>query len=346
MPDALATGWDLGGAHLKVAQARPGGGLVTALQIPCRLWLGAEELTRALQDARERLQPSRRHAVTMTGELADLFANRAEGVARLSEVMALAFADADLRIYAGDLGFVAAAAAAGHWRAVASANWHASARLVAMRRQSALFIDVGSTTTDIVPVRDGDIDASGYTDDERLVSEELVYSGATRTPVMAIADDVPFRGQRQRLMAEHFATTADVHRLTGELPADADQLPAADGRGKTAEDSARRLARMLGRDLDSAPMTAWRRLAAHLAERQRQSLHAAIDRVLSRGHLAEATPVVGAGIGRFLIRALAERTGRLYGDFAELIDADPQTKEWASRCAPAAATAILAVDGW
>jgi probable H4MPT-linked C1 transfer pathway protein len=255
--------------------------------------------------------------------------------------MTKAFPEDDIRFYAGDGGFVVAA---DDWQAIASANWHASARFVAARCGSALFMDVGSTTTDIVPICGGRIDAVGYTDDERLASEELVYTGATRTPVMVVADSVPFGGGRQRLMAEFFSTMADVHRLTGELPEDADQLPAADGRGKSAEDSARRLARMLGRDLQSASPADWRRLAIHLAERQSQTLHAAVDRVLSRGGLDDSAPLVGAGIGRFLARALAERLCRPYVDFADLVQGEASTREWAARCAPAAAVAILAAD--
>jgi probable H4MPT-linked C1 transfer pathway protein len=343
MPPELTTGWDLGGAHLKAVQAGAGGRLVKALQIPCRLWLGLDELTRALTEARAKLRPSRRHGVTMTGELVDLFADRAEGVARLSQTIAAAFPSDDIRFYAAGRGFVAAC---DDWRAVASANWHAAAQFVASRCPSALFLDIGSTTTDIVPVSAGHVDAVGHADDERMAAEELVYAGITRTPVMAVADTVAFAGQRQRLMAEHFATMADVHRLTGELPEDADQLPTADGRGKTLDDSARRLARMLGRDLDSASPEDWRRLAFHLAERQRQVLHAAIDRVLSRGCLADDAPVVGAGIGRFLARQLAERLRRPYVDFADLIEGDAPTREWAARCAPAAAIVMLAADGW
>ena len=344
MADDVVTGWDLGGAHLKAAQVARGGRLVAALQLPCRLWLGMDELTRSLGEARRQLQSSGRHGVTMTGELADLFVDRAEGVVRLTQTMAETLVGADLRVYAGRQGFVASPGE--YWQAVASANWHASARFVAMRCPQALFIDVGSTTADIVPIRSGQVAAVGYTDDERLASEELVYTGATRTPVMAVAASVPFGGQRQRLMAEHFATMADVHRLTGELPDDADQLPTADGRGKSVEESARRLARMLGRDLQSAVLADWRRLAAHLAERQLQSLHAAIDRVLSRGGLGDDAPIVGAGVGRFLLRPLAERLRRPYVDFASLVEGEPATREWAARCAPAAAVAILAADGW
>ncbi len=343
MPPELATGWDLGGAHLKAAQTAPGGHLVTVLQVPCRLWLGMDEFARSLSEARRHLRPARRHGVTMTGELADLFADRAEGVTRLSQAMTAAFPGDDVRFYAGDRGFVTAV---DDWRAIASANWHASVRFVAGRFRSALFVDVGSTTTDIVPVDGGQIDAIGYADDERLISEELVYTGVTRTPVMAVADTVPFVGQRQRVMAESFATMADVHRLTGALPEDADQLPAADGRGKTLEDSARRLARMLGRDFQSATMEEWRRLATHLAERQQQILRSAIDRTLSRGLLGGDAPIVGAGVGRFLAFELAQRLRRPYVDFADLVEGEPAAREWAARCAPAAAVAILAADSW
>jgi len=342
MTDEPVTGWDLGGAHLKVAQAEAGGRLVAALQLPCTLWLGLEHLDRALAEAGRRLRPTRRHAVTMTGELTDLFAGRAEGVRRLVEAVARAFPDAELGIYAGEAGFLTPAEAVARPRLVASANWHAAARFAAARLGAALFVDVGSTTTDIVPVAGGRVRALGTSDDERLAAEELVYSGATRTPVMALADGVPFAGRRQRLMAELFATAADVHRLTGALPNDADQLPTADGRGKTAEDSARRLARMLGCDLEDAGMAAWRGLARHLAERQRRLLQDAMERVLSHGLLAGTAPIVGAGIGRFLLPELARRLHRPYADFADLVAGDPEVREWAARCAPAAAVAALA----
>ena len=103
---------------------------------------------------------------------------------------------------------------------------------------------------------------------------------------------------------------------------------------------------MLGRDLPSASPEDWRRLAVHLAERQRQMLHAAVDRISSRGGVDDAAPLVGAGIGRFLIRELARRLGRPYADFADLVEGEPPTREWAARCAPAAAVAILAAGSW
>lgn len=340
--DELATGWDLGGAHLKVAQSDSAGRLGAVLQLPCTLWRGLEHLTQAIGEARSRLTPTRRHGVTMTGELVDLFASRSEGVESLARTIREAFPEADLHFYAGPAGFIAPADAAAHARDIASANWHASARYVAGRCRSGLLLDVGSTTTDIVPFADGRVNTIGFADSERMTAEELVYTGVTRTPVMAIAEAVPFAGERQRLMAEYFANSADIHRLTGMLPEGVDQHDTADGRGKTAEDSARRLARMLGRDFVPEDLPAWRRLAAHLAERQLQAILAAAERVLSRGIIPDDAPVVGAGIGRYLGRGLAERLGRPYSDFATLVSGSSEMREWAARCAPAAAVAALA----
>jgi probable H4MPT-linked C1 transfer pathway protein len=342
MAETAAIGWDLGGAHLKAVVADAGGRIAGAWQVPCTLWRGMENLTAAIDQIRPQCQGLMRHGLTMTGELVDLFESRADGVGRLATAAASSLDSADLRIYGGRDGFHAPSEAIRHWRAIASANWHASAAFAASQSNQGLLVDIGSTTSDLVVFRDGRVEFTGYSDEERLTSEELVYTGVTRTPVMAIADRVPFAGATQLVMAEHFANMADIHRLTGELPADADQQTTADGRGKTLGDSARRLARMLGRDADPADLAPWRQLAWHLSERQSDKLLAAANRVLSKSLLAEDAPILGAGVGRFLARRLAERLRRPYVDFSALVSGEVQAREWAARCAPAAAIAILA----
>ena len=341
MDDRIATGWDLGGAHIKVAQMDAAGVCIGPSRIPCTLWRGLEHLERALTVLDGELLPSERHGVTMTGELVDLFADRSEGVGRLIDSMLAHYPGRQLRFYGGEAGFLAPAQAKAQPQRVASANWHATGRYLAERGETGLLVDIGSTTTDILPIAGGAVHCEGFSDETRMVVEELVYTGVTRTPVMALASDVPFAGQRQRLMAEYFATAADVHRLTGELPQDADQHDTADGRGKSAEESATRLARMLGRDLAGAEMAAWRQLARYLAERQRRLVQDAMDRVASRGLLAAAAPVIGAGVGRFLLLEIARRLQRPYRDFADLMQGDDATREWAARAAPAVAVAGL-----
>jgi probable H4MPT-linked C1 transfer pathway protein len=339
-PDSVI-GWDLGGAHLKAARLGWGGRVERVMQLPCALWRGVGELDRALDSAQAALGPAPGHAVTMTGEMVDLFATRAEGVAHLVGTMRNRLGDHGLRFYAGAAGFVAAGEVGGERLRLASANWRASAELVAARVTQALLVDIGSTTTDLVPVRAGQVRARGTDDAGRLVSGELVYTGVVRTPVMALAREVPFAGQSVPLMAELFATAADVHRLCGRLPPGADLHPAADGGEKTEAGSARRLARMIGRDAGTLPLEAWRSLARWLAQAQLRRIEDACALLISREGLAAHAPVVAAGVGRFLAAALAARLERPVVDFAALLPDPGPEPDLVSACAPAVAVAWL-----
>lgn len=342
MGSDAVVGWDLGGAHLKAARVGASGAVEQVLQLPCPLWQGLGQLEAALDRALPALGDASVHAVTMTGEMVDLFADRPEGVARLLGVLRERLPDAAMRIYAGAAGFLDLEQAAAEAGRIASANWLATATLVAARVPAALLVDIGSTTTDLVPVLAGRVCARGWDDPGRLVAGELVYTGVVRTPVMAIAERMPFAGEWVPVMAEHFATTADVHRLTGRLPPDADQHPAADGGPKTESGSARRLARMIGRDSGVAPLAAWRGLAAWLAEVQLRRIEDACRRVLSRAGLPEGAPLVAAGVGRFLAPELAGRLGRPVVEFASLLPAGRAGSARVSDCAPAVAVAWLA----
>ncbi len=342
MPAEVVLGWDIGGAHLKVAAVDRQGKVVQVVQLPCPLWLGLQHLDRAIATALTDMPSAGLHAVTMTGELTDFFRNRAQGVKSIIARFAKQAPVDRTYIYAGPAGFLTPQNATQKTGAVASANWAASAELLASLLPDALFVDVGSTTTDLVPIRGGVLRIRGFTDADRLACEELVYTGVARTPIMAIADRIPFDGQWIPAMAEVFATTADVYRLTGELPEGADQLPAADNAGKTVRDSARRLARMIGRDIESAPLSQWKQCARQLADLQLWQIRQACERVLSRTVAVDRSPVVGAGTGRFVARKLAAHLGRRYRDFGSLIDAVPEAASWASNCAPAVAVALLA----
>ena len=341
MPADVVLGWDIGGAHLKVAAVDRKGRVVQVVQLPCQLWLGLEHLDHAISVALADMPKASLHAVTMTGELTDFFRNRAQGVTSIIARFTKQARVDRTYIYAGPAGFLTPKNATRRTDAVASANWAASAQLVASRVPDALFVDIGSTTTDLVPIRGGVLSIRGFSDADRLACEELVYTGVVRTPIMALAERIPFDGQWIPAMAEYFATTADVYRLTGELPVGADQLPAADHGGKTVRDSARRLARMVGRDLESAPLAQWKRCARDLAELQLGQIQRACERLFSWADIGDGSPMVGAGTGRFVARKLAKRLGMRYREFDSLIETTPNAASRASGCAPAVAVALL-----
>ena len=337
----IVVGWDVGGVHLKAARAE-NGRIVRAVQLASPLRGGLERLRQAFGEAKTLVGRADHHVITMTGELADTFASRAEGVERLAALAAGELIDAPVLVYAGPAGLVRPPEARRHAAEIASANWHVCAGLVAQKCASALFVDLGSTTTDVVPLADGKVAARGYTDAQRLAAGELVYTGLVRGFVMATAARAPVAGSWTTLINENFATMADVHRILGTLPDGADLMATADGRDKTVAASHARLARMVGADaadLDDAAMLG---LARWLAEAQLRAIVDAAMLVVSGAVLPADAPVVGAGIGTAIVAEAARRLHRPYVPFDGLIDAAPEARAAAAQCAPAAALALVA----
>ncbi|MBD9363284.1 hydantoinase/oxoprolinase family protein [Methylomonas fluvii] len=338
-------GWDIGGAHVKLALLDASGQIVAVAQQACPLWKGVDYLHRTLTDLAGQFDSQQyRHAVTMTGELVDCFTSREQGVNAIVRAVCEQFNAEQVSVFAGLRGFLPAA----HFQPadcmdIASANWLASLLWVAKRLPNALFVDIGSTTTDILLIENHQLKVQGFTDYQRLVSGELVYTGIVRTAVMAIAQDAEFNGQPMGLMAEHFATMADVYRLTGELNEAHDQCDTADGAEKSVLASARRLSRLTGYEFSDSDHALWLAFAGQLKTKQTQKISQACLKQLQRAATRSAITLVGAGVGRFLVRDIAADLGVEYLDFTDLLPSTAKTHVIdAADCAPAAAVAYLA----
>jgi probable H4MPT-linked C1 transfer pathway protein len=336
-------GWDIGGAHLKMAAVADNGKVLAVEQLATPLWQGLVYLENSLSDVKKILTTGKLvHAITTTGELADIFQNRADGVNALLDSFAKIYDTKAARVYAGSAGLVSVKEAARQYELVSSANWHASASYIASSQKDGVFIDIGSSTTDIIPFHNGILTNRGYSDQERMRFDELVYTGIVRTPVMAVVDRLPFRGEWQSIAAEHFATMADVYRITGDLTESHDLMPAADGAGKRIFDSVRRLARMLGSDVrESESIEAYQQVANHIAEVHFQKINQAFQRVLSSSHVPSGSRLVGAGAGRFLVARLAKANQIKYVDVEHLLNVEHKKKFKAADCITAVAVAQL-----
>ncbi|MEX2523475.1 MAG: hydantoinase/oxoprolinase family protein [Gammaproteobacteria bacterium] len=337
------TGWDIGGAHLKVACIDAAGRLLYVEQFATPLWRGDDELDRILSGVRELLGGgASRHVVTMTAELADCFRDRRDGVNRILAYFSRHFPAEDIRVYAGEAGLVGVEQADELFEHIASANWLATAEYLAGFYRDGLLLDIGSTTTDIIPFAAGRPVHTGKTDHRRLQTGELVYTGIVRTPVMAIVGKVPFRGVWQGVAAEHFAVMADVYRITGRLQEQHDLQETADGAGKSVADSIRRLARMLGLDADDTiPREEWTALAQYIAEQQRMMISEAIEQITA-GFDKPLPVFIGAGCGRFLLPVLAQDADCRVEDFAAHLETGPSLHDKAGDNATAVSVARLA----
>jgi (4-(4-[2-(gamma-L-glutamylamino)ethyl]phenoxymethyl)furan-2-yl)methanamine synthase len=337
-------GWDIGGAHLKVVQLDEKGKLVQALQLPCPLWRGLNELEAAVNAALKAFKIASfgagslniQHAVTMTGELVDLFANRHEGVMAISTLAAVLLGK-DTLYYAVNEGLVALERVSENTHHIASANWHASASALAMHVQDALIIDVGSTTTDIIAIESSKVKNTSFSDAARMANDSLVYTGVVRTPVMALGTKLVFEGSEINVAAEYFATMADVYRLTGELLPVFDMAETADNKSKSTVASARRLARMVGYDVEDRPIGTWKSLANTCRNMQVGQIKAAALK-----HLKPSLPIIGAGSGAFLVKQIAHDLGHGYQSASIRFTESVNKKYDVEVCLPAYAVAYLA----
>lgn len=338
-------GWDIGGAHLKLAHLGPDGSSLNTHQFPCPLWQGLDQLKDAIHAALSSgaIQASEAiHAITMTGELVDLFENRHQGVMAIATTLADQLGE-NLWFFCGGNGFKPYRELERiDFDKIASANWMATGLWTARHIPTGLLIDIGSTTTDLLLFKDHVLLNRGYTDHERMRYDELVYTGIVRTPAMMLSARVPIRGSWIKPMAEHFASASDVYRVTGELEEDTDQMPTADSGPKTRAASQRRLARLFGLDSPELEDHETQQVAQHLRDQQLTQILDSARVQLSRSPIPDSAPIVGAGVGRFLVRALAKRLERPYQDFLSLF---PQSggapSAGISHYAPAVSVACL-----
>ena len=327
-------GWDIGGVNTKAAHVA-GDEVLSVVGRPYEIQRDPCALVPLLREMFAEVggDESMPHAVTMTAELSQMFRTKREGVRFVTDAVETAFPGTCVRVYSVDGWFLMPAEAREKPLSVAAANWAATARVVAVHHPDALVVDIGTTTTDLVPIAGGRVAALGRTDPERLTSAELLYTGALRTPTEAILGCVPLGDGLAGVSAEGFALSGDVHVWRGDLDPDAYTCPTPDGRPPTREFAGERLARVVCADremLDAASIT---RLADALARAQTRSIQAAMQRVLER-HPSIRVAVV-TGLGAFLGVAAA---GALN---LEVVPLSHRLGDAGARCAPAVAVALL-----
>lgn len=344
-------GLDIGGANIKAATSD---GL--SEQLAFAIWKAPHLLGDQLR-ALQLLHTTRPAlvALTMTAELADCFITRADGVRSIIDAVTQVFPDVPVRVWLTSGEFATAEEAVDLPELVAAANWHALATWAgrAVPAGPALLIDLGSTTTDLVPISDGLPIPAGLNDLHRLAAGELLYTGAARTPVCALVQHLPLQlpdtpePQWIPIAAEFFATVQDVHLLTGSLPEEPASLDTADGRPATRAAARNRLAHLFccdASDLSADQLTA---AAEWVSEQQIQCLQQAISRRLDsltalHPEQARTIRVMVSGSGSWLAAKALEELGD--PRVAEVLNLSEMFISSVSICAPAFAVARLAAE--
>ena len=327
---------DIGGANLKLADGKG-----FAASYPFALWKDSEQLARELRMVITESPASDHLAVTMTGELADCFETKTEGVQFILQALQEAADGRYVRVYMNDGQLVTPQVAATCPLAAASSNWHALATFCGryVRQGNALLIDLGSTTCDIIPISDGVIATESQTDTQRLIRGELVYTGVERSPLCGVIRKTPYRGDWCPVAQELFATTRDAYLILGLLREDENNTNTADGRSATKVASQLRLGRMISATGEDFSLQDAMVMAEEVAARQSDLLLEATKKVVAATPSPPAVVIV-SGHGEFVVRRVVSQLDSK----PELISLQKKLGESVSRCAPAHALAKIAAE--
>ncbi len=321
--------FDIGGANTKAAFIMTEKGLVKTLKTKLEyfpIWKrGKEQLPSVLRSLKEELTnlaPLTAVGVTMTAELSDAFFTKKEGVNYILDCVSSTFPDVIIFVLNVEAELISIEEAGLEPLKVASANWPATGWMISQAIKNCIIIDVGSTTTSIIPVINGKIAARGKTDLEKLMNGELIYTGSLRTNVAAILSYVPLSKGNALVSSEFFAQSGDAHLVLGNISEVDYVVETPDGRGKTRREAMARLARVICADIDMLSEQEIINIAQCVWEKQIEQISDGLKRVYEGLEFPLGQiPVVVTGLGRkFLAKRAAQKAGfKCIIDIGELL---------------------------
>jgi probable H4MPT-linked C1 transfer pathway protein len=340
-------GWDIGGANTKAAYIKTANGKIKKFETAMEyfpFWKrDTEQLCTLLSTLKGKVAGSVKLdcvGVTMTAELSDAYHTKREGVNHILECVNRVFTGTRILVVTVDVTLKSINEAKAEPLKVAAANWAATGWMVSQYIKDCVVVDVGSTSTSIIPIAHGKVAAAGKTDLEKLMNGELVYTGSLRTNVAATVNSIPVRGSVARVASELFAQSGDVHLVLGNIQAEDYTAETADGKGKTRADALARLARVVCADTDMLAEQEIVQIATHVYDRQVEQIAEGLIQVYSRlkPNAKKTVPAVVAGIGKnFLGEKAAQKAGvSKIMDLGELMPSD------AVMVSPAVGVALMA----
>lgn len=240
--------------------------------------------------------------ISMTAELVDAYETKKEGVLDIANKTKESFENISSKnipiAFIGTNNVLSIEKLQKNPLEIAAANWIATAEIAAKIDPNCIFIDTGSTTTDIIPVKNGKECAKGRSDYERLATGELVYTGTLRTNLASFLDKIKFDDKDFNVASELFAITADVYNVLDKITIDDYVCHTCDGAGKSKKESARRISRVLCADLDILSFHDIFEISKYIYKKQVQQIANSLDKVAKRENL---DLVIITGLGKDIL---------------------------------------------
>lgn len=344
---AKVLSYDIGGANTKAAFLTTKNGKLQDAKVAVEyfpIWKEPGKLANVLLELKKRLGAGRIDGlgVTMTAELSDVYATKSEGVHQILSCVNRVFPNLPIYVLNTDTKLDSLSAALEAPLKVAAANWAATGWLVAQRIKDCVIVDVGSTSSSIIPIVNSQVVANGKTDLDKLICGELVYTGSLRTNVATIVHSVPIKNDVAGVASELFALSADVHLALGNITEKEYTCETADSQGKTLPDALARLARVVCADTQMLTQNEIIGMAKYIYDKQVIQVSEGLSKVFSyaKNRTSSLVPVVVTGLGKdFIARKAAEKIG-----VKSIIDLGMSIQNCAVMATPAFGLALMVAN--
>jgi len=307
----MILGIDIGGANTKITELEGECYRIHHIYFP--MWKKHDKLVELLR--RFNREEVEKVGIVMTAELVDAYRSKREGVKHILEAVERAFPHRDIYVFDVDGNFLEVEDARRNYIKVSASNWTATAYFVARYiSRRCILLDMGSTTTDIIPIIDGKVVAE-KTDLKRLMSNQLLYVGALRTPLPFLTNVITFRGCKTNVSSEYFSITADMNLILNKIGREDYTCDTPDGAPVDRESCMRRVARILCSDLEELSEEEILDVCYQLYGKLLELVRYNVDLLSKRYNMKD---VVITGLGEGIVREALEgynilSIGEMYG---------------------------------
>ena len=301
-------GWDIGGSNTKISIIKSNRANSEVHEI--ELWHddGLSKLKKLVSDFGIN-QSDTYHGITLSGEMCDIFPSRENGINTILSFFKKF--SSNTYIYSSS-GFLKLHKIR-EYKKVASMNWYSVGELISKKIDNCIIIDMGSTTTDFIMIKNNTIINKRVDDFTGLNNDELLYTGFLRSPIYALTDKVRVNMMSSKVIPENFSTMADVYQILKILDIKYDYTSRADRRSKTLLNSYKRVSRSFGFDFKQNHKKIIDKLCREIMHIHMAKIYRSLRIIIKKNsYKNNNVKIIGTGIGITLIKKMINKYNLSY----------------------------------
>ena len=312
-------GIDIGGAHIKLVGLNEKKELIFVDYIKFYFWKEEKSINKVFNYINSKSNKNTLSGITMTAELCDIFKNRLDGFRKIYNYCKKLKNDYFFYTKSKKKIFKKT-----DYSEIVSMNWHSIGRLLERQLKNAIIVDFGSTTTDIICVKNHIIQNKNFDDFSRINSNELVYTGLTRTPIFAIDKKVRINRKYFEIIPEFFSDMSDVYRINSILKKQFDIDETADGKRRSKFSSYARLSRNFGLDFKKSNQNLIKDLSKEIIKTQLEKIYLAIKKNRAKYKIEKKSEIIVCGIGKDVLSDFLNLKKEQVIQFSDLVKCSKQ----------------------